>query len=97
LTTGSEKITATFALVDLLTFEQGPLYVLARHHKMCKLANWSHLSNITFCSHAPGHATEEQAKLAYGESQAPIGAPARKRLTSSQCSDYYRVCPSQEK
>jgi hypothetical protein len=36
--------------------------VLARHHKMCNLANWSRTSNITSCSRAPGHATEEQAK-----------------------------------
>jgi hypothetical protein len=36
--------------------------VLAKHHKMCKFANWSRQSNNTFCSSAPGHATEEQAK-----------------------------------
>jgi hypothetical protein len=36
--------------------------MLARHHKMCKFANWFHPSNITFCSRAPGHATEEQSK-----------------------------------
>jgi hypothetical protein len=41
---------------------EGELYVLARHHKMCKLANWSCPNNITSCSHAPGHATKEQAK-----------------------------------
>jgi hypothetical protein len=40
----------------------GELYVLARHHKICKLANWSHPSNITSCSRAPGRATEEQTK-----------------------------------
>jgi hypothetical protein len=40
----------------------GELYVLAKHHKMCKLANWSRPSNITFCSRAPDRATEEQAK-----------------------------------
>jgi hypothetical protein len=38
------------------------VYVSARHHKMCKLVDWSHPNNITFCSRAPGHATEEQAK-----------------------------------
>jgi hypothetical protein len=36
------------------------LYVLAKHHKICTLANWSRPSNI--CSRAPGRATEEQAK-----------------------------------
>jgi hypothetical protein len=34
----------------------GELYVLARHHKMCKLVNWSRPSNITSCSRTPGHA-----------------------------------------
>jgi hypothetical protein len=38
------------------------LYVLAKHHRKCKLANWSHPRNITSCSHAHGCATEEQAK-----------------------------------
>jgi hypothetical protein len=38
------------------------MYVLAKYHKMCKLAKWFHPSNITFCSRAPGRATEEQAK-----------------------------------
>jgi hypothetical protein len=41
---------------------RGELYVLARHRKMCNLANWSRLSNITFWSRAPGRATEEQTK-----------------------------------
>jgi hypothetical protein len=38
------------------------MYVLAKYHRMCKCVNWIHPSNITFCSHAPGCATEEQAK-----------------------------------
>jgi hypothetical protein len=38
------------------------LYVLAKHHKMCRLGNWSRPSNITSCSRVPGRATEEQAK-----------------------------------
>jgi hypothetical protein len=37
-------------------------YVLARHNRMCELANWSRLSNITSCSHVLVRATEEQAK-----------------------------------
>jgi hypothetical protein len=41
---------------------EGVLYVLAKHHRKCKLANWSRPSNITSCSRAPGCATEEQAK-----------------------------------
>jgi hypothetical protein len=28
----------------------GELYVLAKHHKMCKFVNWSRQSNIIFCS-----------------------------------------------
>jgi hypothetical protein len=40
----------------------GELYVLAKHYRMCKLANWSRPSNIKSCSHASGRATEEQAK-----------------------------------
>jgi hypothetical protein len=51
------------------------MYVLARHHKMCKLANWTRPSNITSCSRAPGRAMEEQAKQpnihTCGESQSP--------------------------
>jgi hypothetical protein len=43
--------------------EGGKYYVLARHCKLCKLANWSRPSNIiTNCSRAPGCATKEQAK-----------------------------------
>jgi hypothetical protein len=40
----------------------GELYELPKHHKMCKLANWSRPSNIISCSRVPGRATEEQAK-----------------------------------
>jgi hypothetical protein len=40
----------------------GELYVLAKHRKMCKLANWSRPSNITSCSRASDRVTEEQAK-----------------------------------
>jgi hypothetical protein len=29
------------------------LHVSAKHHKKCKLANWSYLSNVTFFSWAP--------------------------------------------
>jgi hypothetical protein len=41
---------------------RGGLYVLARHHRMCKLANWSNPSNITSCSRASVRATGKQAK-----------------------------------
>jgi hypothetical protein len=78
------------------------LYVLARHHKMCKLVNWSRSSNITSFSCTPGRATEEQANQKYTreKSQAPnypIGALGRKRLISAQCLQVTIVCPSQEK
>jgi hypothetical protein len=66
--------------------------VLAKHNKMCKLANWSRPNNITSCLRATGRATEEQAKQPNihicGVCQAanyPIGAPGRKRLISAQC------------
>jgi hypothetical protein len=68
--------------------------VLAKYHKMCKLANWSRPSNITSCARAPGGAAEEQAKQpnkhinTCGENQAPnfpMGAPGRKRLIFAQC------------
>jgi hypothetical protein len=52
----------TKLITTLLLHCGSELYVLAKHHKMCKLANWSRLNNITSCSHAPGHATEERAK-----------------------------------
>jgi hypothetical protein len=42
----------------------GELYVFAKQHKICKLANWSRQSNITItsCSLDSAHATEKQAK-----------------------------------
>jgi hypothetical protein len=69
----------------------GEMYVLAKHHKMCNLADWSHPSNIISCSRAPVRATEEQVKhrtYTCGECQAPnysIGTPGRKRLISALC------------
>jgi hypothetical protein len=40
----------------------GIQYVLAKHHRKCRLANLFNLSNITFCSCVPGHVKKEQAK-----------------------------------
>jgi hypothetical protein len=57
-----EKYGNSKYVYNFIAFNGDELYVLVEHHKMCKLANWSHPSNTTSCSHAPGHATEEQAK-----------------------------------
>jgi hypothetical protein len=46
----------------IFTAEGGEVCVLAKHHRKCKLADWSRPSNITSCSCVPGCATEEQAK-----------------------------------
>jgi hypothetical protein len=62
------------------------LYVLAKHHRKCKLVNWSHPSNITACSRAPGHPTEDQGKQSnihmQGDSstQLPYRGPRKKTL-----------------
>jgi hypothetical protein len=65
-------------------------YVLAKNHKMCKLANWSRPSNITFCSRAPGRVIQKSKPnnrtYICGECQEPnysIGVPGRKRLISA--------------
>jgi hypothetical protein len=65
----------------------GELCVLARH-RMCKLANWSRLSNIRSCSCAPGCATKEPTKPTHvGRVKHPltIGTPGRKYLIPTQC------------
>jgi hypothetical protein len=73
--------------------------VLAKHSKVCKLANWSRPRNITFCSSASRHTTEEQAKQSnkhmLKESSTPYYPVPQEEnaLYSSSAVGQCRVCP----
>jgi hypothetical protein len=61
-------VTCYLIHLKLYCLKGNKLYVLTKHHKMSKFANLSGPSNNTFCSCAPGRATEEQAEHTHAES-----------------------------
>jgi hypothetical protein len=87
--------------IEAYLFWRGELYVLtAKHHRKCKLANFSHNWAILHpCLCDAGHATEEQKQLnihMWGESSIAHMCSKINTWHPPNAADHYRVCPNEK-